>query len=50
MTAAAVEFADAVARVYTDEAVWNSLADGGRSNIRTHFSRDVARSAITCAS
>lgn len=40
-------FADAVARVYTDERAWTALADGGRENIRTHFSEDVARGAIT---
>ena len=40
-------FADAIVRVYHDEALWNQLAAGGRENIRTHFSRDVARSAIT---
>ena len=40
-------FADAIVRVYHDETLWNRLAAGGRENIRTHFSRDVARSAIT---
>ncbi|HVO87498.1 MAG TPA: glycosyltransferase, partial [Casimicrobiaceae bacterium] len=40
-------FADAIERVYSDEALWNKLAQGGRENIRAHFSRDVARSAIT---
>ncbi|HSV16862.1 MAG TPA: glycosyltransferase [Casimicrobiaceae bacterium] len=40
-------FADAVAQVYQDEALWQRLAAGGRDNIRTHFSRDVARSAVT---
>jgi hypothetical protein len=33
--------------VYHDEALWERLAAGGRENIRAHFSRDVARSAIT---
>ncbi|MCC7327932.1 MAG: glycosyltransferase [Burkholderiales bacterium] len=40
-------FADAIVRLYHDEALWERLAAGGRENIRTHFSRDVARSAIT---
>ena len=40
-------FADAVARVYNDEQLWESLAAGGRENIRTHFSHDVGLSAIT---
>jgi GT2 family glycosyltransferase/glycosyltransferase involved in cell wall biosynthesis len=40
-------FAQSVARVYNDEALWQRLAAGGRENVRTHFSRDVARSALT---
>jgi glycosyltransferase involved in cell wall biosynthesis len=40
-------FAEAIARVYHDEALWERLAAGGREYIRAHFSRDVARSAIT---
>ena len=40
-------FADAIVRVYHDEALWQRLAAGGRDNIRNHFSRDVARSTIT---
>ena len=40
-------YADAIVRLYHDEALWTRLAAGGRENIRTHFSRDVARSAIT---
>ena len=40
-------FADAIVRLYHDEALWNRLAAGGRDNIRTYFSRDVARSTIT---
>jgi GT2 family glycosyltransferase len=39
-------FADAVARAYGDKALWTRLAEGGRENIRAHFSRDVARSAL----
>ena len=40
-------FAEAIARVYHDEMLWERLSAGGRENIRAHFSRDVARSAIT---
>jgi GT2 family glycosyltransferase/glycosyltransferase involved in cell wall biosynthesis len=40
-------FADAVAQVYNDEALWTRLSEGGRENIRQHFSREVARGAIT---
>jgi len=40
-------FAEAIVQVYRDEALWQRLSGGGRDNIRTHFSRDVARSAIT---
>ena len=42
----AAAFAEAIARVYRDEALWERLAAGGRANIRAHFSRDVARAAI----
>lgn len=44
---AAEDFADAIVRLYNDQALWERLAAGGRENIRRHFSRDVARSAIT---
>jgi glycosyltransferase involved in cell wall biosynthesis len=40
-------FAEAIARAYHDEVLWERLAAGGRENIRAHFSRDVARTAIT---
>lgn len=40
-------FADAIVRLYHDEALWLRLAAGGRANIEAHFSRDVARRAIT---
>ncbi len=39
-------FADAIARLYRDEALWQKLAAGGVENIRRHFSRDVARGAV----
>ena len=40
-------FADAVARAYADRELWHALADGGRENVRTHFSREAALRAIT---
>jgi GT2 family glycosyltransferase len=40
-------FADAVARVYNDEQLWQVLSEGGRENVRIHFSHEVALSAIT---
>jgi GT2 family glycosyltransferase/glycosyltransferase involved in cell wall biosynthesis len=43
----AADFAAAIVALYRDEALWERLAAGGRENIRRHFSRDVARSAIT---
>jgi GT2 family glycosyltransferase/glycosyltransferase involved in cell wall biosynthesis len=41
-----VSFADAIAGVYRDEALWQKLSAGGVDNIRRHFSRDVARKAV----
>jgi GT2 family glycosyltransferase/glycosyltransferase involved in cell wall biosynthesis len=40
-------FADAVARAYGDRVLWNALADGGRENVRAHFSREAALRAVT---
>jgi O-antigen biosynthesis protein len=40
-------FADAVALAYRDQALWNTLSEGGRENIRRHFSPDLARSAVS---
>ncbi len=40
-------FADAVVHAYRDQKLWNTLSEGGRENIRKHFSRDIARSAIS---
>jgi GT2 family glycosyltransferase len=40
-------FANAIARAYTDEYLWAALSEGGRENIRAHFSHEVALSAIT---
>ncbi|MET0203214.1 MAG: glycosyltransferase family 4 protein, partial [Casimicrobiaceae bacterium] len=42
----AADFADAIVRLHGDAALWETLAAGGRENIRRHFSRDVAREAI----
>ena len=42
----AAAFAEAIARLYHDEALWERLSAGGRENIRRHFSRDVARGAL----
>jgi glycosyltransferase involved in cell wall biosynthesis len=41
------DFAEALARVYRDERLWQQLSDGGRANVRAHFSRDVARTGLT---
>jgi GT2 family glycosyltransferase/glycosyltransferase involved in cell wall biosynthesis/predicted nuclease with TOPRIM domain len=40
-------FADAIVRLYEDELLWRKLEAGGVENIRRHFSRDVARGAVT---
>ena len=40
-------FARAVARVYEDRALWERLSAGGRANIERHFSRAVARDALS---
>ena len=42
----AKDFADAVVRLYGDEALWNSLREGGLVNTRTYFSRETARRAL----
>ena len=42
-------FADAVVRVYTDEALWKRLSRGGLDNVRRYFSSDRARIALRCA-
>ena len=39
-------FADAVARVYMDEALWNRLSAGGLANVDRHFSSAVARRGL----
>lgn len=42
----AAAFADAVARLYRDEALWQQLAQAGRDNIAQHFSLDAARATV----
>ena len=39
--------ADAIVRTYKNETLWTRLSAGGLENIRAHFSRDVARAALT---
>ena len=39
-------FADAVLRLYDDEALWSRLAANGLDNVRRHFSADAAREAV----
>lgn len=39
-------FADAVVRLYRDEALWQRLAAGGLSNVAEHFSADAARDVV----
>ncbi|MEO5596314.1 MAG: glycosyltransferase [Lysobacteraceae bacterium] len=42
----AKSFADAVLRLYEDEALWTQLARNGLSNVQQHFSFDAAREAL----
>jgi len=42
----APDFADAIVRLYGDEALWQRLAEGGRDNVRRRFSRAHARDAL----
>jgi GT2 family glycosyltransferase/glycosyltransferase involved in cell wall biosynthesis len=39
-------FADAVVRLYRDEALWQRLAAGGLANVAKHFSADAARDVV----
>jgi GT2 family glycosyltransferase/glycosyltransferase involved in cell wall biosynthesis len=39
-------FADAIVRVYGDEALWTRLSQAGVANVRRHFSREVAAQAL----
>lgn len=42
----AESFADAVARLYQDEALWRRLAAGGYANVERHFSFQAAERAV----
>lgn len=42
----AAAFADAVLRLYRDEALWQRLAAGGLANVERHFSADAARDVV----
>ncbi len=42
----AAGFADAVIRLYQDEALWNTLSAQGLANVQRHFSFDAARAAL----
>ena len=39
-------FAEAIARLYRDEALWNRLSAAGLANVRRHFSPEAARRAL----
>jgi GT2 family glycosyltransferase len=39
-------FADALVRLYHDEALWNRLSRGGRANVERHFSPEAAAASL----
>ncbi len=39
-------FADAVVRLYRDEALWQKLSTAGLHNVADHFSLDAARDTV----
>jgi len=39
-------FADAVIRLYGDEALWDRLSANGLANVSRHFSFDAAHAAL----
>jgi GT2 family glycosyltransferase/glycosyltransferase involved in cell wall biosynthesis len=41
------DFAAAIVRAYTDEALWQKLSANGLDNVRRHFSFDAAREALS---
>ena len=43
------EFARKLVQVYTNCTLWSQLAEGGRANIRSHFSPQVARRQLQSA-
>lgn len=40
------EFASAIVRLYTDQALWTAVAEAGRANVARHFSPAAATGAI----
>ena len=42
----AEDFASAIVRLCTDDRLWQQLSEGGRENIRRHFSLDAARPTV----
>ena len=42
----AADFAAAIIRLYSDEALWTTLRDNGRTNVSRHFSLDAARDTV----
>ncbi len=42
----AAAFAEAVLRLYRDEALWQRLADNGMANVERHFSLDAGREVV----
>jgi glycosyltransferase involved in cell wall biosynthesis len=39
-------FAEAIIRLHDDEALWQTLSEGGLANVRAHFSFDAARETL----
>ena len=39
-------FAEAVARIYRDESLWNQVSDEAHRHVKEHFSREVAAQAL----
>jgi len=40
------EFAEAIVRLYQDEALWGRISNAGLENVRQYFSIDTARSSL----
>lgn len=40
------DFAHAIARLYTDRALWTAISEGGRGNVARHFSPEAAAKAL----
>ncbi len=45
----AERFAEAILRLYRDEALWLTLSEAGLANVEAHFSFAAARSALASA-